>query len=147
MTRFEIDKDYAYLGPGCPLVEPERATVLALGSVLAKVRITHPDEGEREELVNEKFLFGPWEDQARVEAQTTWEPGKTWAEVATERHAEILVQRELADRLTELGIPRARAHYATRGGTEKERLRIDTRLFLTHAELDKLLSMIENPAS
>jgi hypothetical protein len=163
-----IPESYAWLPPAHHLIEPVRATrctwttehplwdtVLALHPKtsfvqdLSKIEVVlhHPDLGEVHSLVAHQDLRGNWDEppmQALVEA-TGWDPGKTWERIAEERYRWVCEQRDIADRLTALGISRRRRHYASRGGTtvSDTHLQPDASLVLNHVELQTLLDLAE----
>jgi len=127
--------------------EPTRATVLGRASGgLIRVRVEHPDpwvpDEERE--VFTRDIRGHW-DQPWVKSDESW---GTWAELAAAQYARVRRQRQLADRLTALGIPRGRWHYAGRGGWPGDvRDGPPTSLDLGAEELDRLLTLAEAGAS
>jgi hypothetical protein len=113
------------------------------------VMLHHPDDGEIPARVALADLRGRWDAQppsSLVEA-TGWDPGRTWEEIARERYAWVQAQRDLADRLTKLGVPRRRRHYAGRGGTSmnfKHEFEFDALFTFGHEELDRLVALAES---
>lgn len=160
-----IPDSYAWVPPVHHFTEPVRATrctysgehslwdtVLDLhpkaGFVqdLSKIEVVlhHPDIGEIHSLVAQQDLRGSWSEPpspSLVEA-TGWDPGKAWGQIADERYRWVCEQRVLADRLTVLGIPRRRRHYAGQGGdTSDVRHQMDTLLVLNNDELRTLVDL------
>ena len=166
MTNTPSGASYAWLPPCRDFVEPVRAVPLTnpdprrpLWDAVAlfyedfprnvpscAVTLHHPDLGEIPALVALQDLRGRWDEEpplAFVEA-TGWNPGRTWAQVAEDRYAWTVEVRALADRLTRLGIPRARRHYAGLGGTSVDtRRQLDTTLALQNSEMLQLVSLAE----
>lgn len=169
-TSTDADQEFAWVPPNHLLVEPLRATPLfetkgeAWDTVAtfhqqsrpfsdaptALMTLHHPDEGPLASNVLFSDLRGPWGARPlrhMVEA-TGWDPRKTWARIAEDRYAWVQNQRDLADRLTRLGIPRCRRHYAGRGGTSADVGRqIDANLVLTHRELLHLVHLAERESA
>lgn len=161
-------ESYAWVPPAHQLIEPVRATecynatahflwdtVVALHAKAGDIQelqtvevvLHHPDLGEIHSLVAREALRGKWGEppvRALVEA-TGWDPGKSWETIAEERYRWVREQREIADRLTALGIPRCRRHYAGQGGTASPDMHMqpDASLVLNHSELQTLLSLAE----
>lgn len=149
MTTYEIGKSYAYLAPGTPYVEPQRAEILEIKDQnLFRVLVHHPDLGAKEWTTSSAFLYDAWDEKPANLG--SWRPEHTWAEVAENQYLLIVRERLIADRLTALGIPRTRRHYAGKGGDSLQKLSADARLTLSHDELESLLDAIEwasTPAS
>lgn len=160
-------ESYAWVPPVHHFTEPVRATrctqpgkhslwdtVLDLhpkaGFVqdLPKIEVVlhHPDVGEIQSLVTQQDLRGNWRElppHSLVEV-TGWDPDKSWEQVAEERYRWVCEQRALADRLTALGVPRCRRHYAGQGGTSSDvRYQMDTSLVLNNNELRTLVELAE----
>jgi hypothetical protein len=155
---------YAWLPPHTDFVEPVRAVPLtehqgplwdavadfhgAAGEDLSTcdVVLHHPDLGAIPARVAQQDLRGRWDEvppQAFVEA-TGWNPQRPWSQIAEERYAWTLKVRELADRLTRLGIRRERRHYAGQGGTSTNAPRqLDATLALRNEEMERLISLAE----
>jgi hypothetical protein len=162
----DVELELAWVPPQHRLVEPVRATPLYESFsgtiwnsvvesypapidphlVTAEVTLHHPDVGPMKALVAFDDLRGPWYAEpleSLVEA-TGWNPRKTWAQIAEERYAWTMEQRDLADRLTALGVSRCRRNYAGQGGTSMDAGRqTDTKLMFTHKELLQIVQLAE----
>lgn len=141
---------YAYIPPGGSRTEPLRAELLspelpysASDGLKVKVRIHHPDTGPREEALRIGDLLDPWDERPSERCWPGYRSEHTWADIAEQRHAYIVAERQLADRLTELGLPRRHRHYAGSGGTSDNWGGEDARIVLSHEELDRLLTLAE----
>jgi hypothetical protein len=155
---------FAWVPPAHHLVEPVRATPLygdvdlwdavahlsaplgARDPFTTQVTLHHPDLGAVPSRIDFTDLRGSWDAlplRSLVEA-TGWDPKKTWDQIAQERYAWVCEQRHIADRLTALGIPRSRRHYAGQGGTSADvRRQSDTTLILSHEELLEIIQLAE----
>lgn len=164
----EVGAAYAWLPPTHPIVEPVRAVVVQdAAAALGMHRrwdtvkefhpgtegpawfadLYHPDDGLILAVVAECDLYGLWHERALLpsadEGRASFDPKKTWAEVAEERYAYVTAQREVTSRLTALGIERADMHYAGRGGTARAPRQVDAGLHLSGEEWQRLLSLAE----
>lgn len=155
--------EFAWVPSAHHLIEPVRATPLygdhdlwdaitdfhppsvAPTLTVTQVTLHHPDVGPVASKVSFSDLRGLWNSRpqpALVEA-TGWDPDRPWAQIAEERHSWARRERHLADRLTELGIHRARRHYAGRGGTSTLPHQLDAKLILDHEELLRLVDLAD----
>jgi hypothetical protein len=145
---FHVGADYAYLPPGVMWVNPLRVTVLEApfstpGGYHVRVRVHHPDLISVDEDLPAEVILNGWDERPSSSAWPGYIPEDTWAQIAEKSYARVCEQRELARRLTALGIPRKLKHYAKAGGDSVESGEVDTRLTLLDEEIDYLLALAE----
>ena len=147
-SNLRVGASYAYLPPRVMLAQPLRAEVLAEpvptpGGYHVQVRIHHPDLGPTDEEVPAEMILNGWDELPSRSSWPTYTAKDTWAQIAVKSYARICAQRDLARRLSDLGIQRKLCHYARQGGTSVESGAVDTRLTLLDEEIDYLLTLAE----
>lgn len=135
--------DYAYI-PTTWLSQPLRVTVLrAAGPHYSTALIHHPDLGATTRSIPNTDLRDEWTVGPSDQVWAGYQGEQTWAQIAEESYARVTEDRDLAARLTALGIARKRRHYAGSGGTATQAGEADASLHLSNDELSYLLDLAE----
>lgn len=148
MTETELPSPQAYVAIDGKRAQPLCADVLEelAEPGWVRVRLHYPDEHVASPhcVVTRGELLGYWYERPSQQAWPGYQNDLTWAQLAEQTYRHVLAQRQLAERLTKLGIPRPGQHYAGMGGTESgDWGGHEGDLHLGHEELDRLLTFAE----
>lgn len=136
--------DYAYVPVAHYLSQPLRIHVLGShGPDHSDVLVYHPDAPPETKMLANVLITDEWFARPGHAMWPGYQGERSWAQIAEQTYQQVQEERDLARRLTDLGISRRLRHYAGVGGTSHEAGEADTQLTFSHDELDYLLTLAE----